>query len=370
MKAPSLRTLGVSAFLLVAAAPRAAWAQPCSNPYLVQQTFASGGHQTEWMICWQTPDAWGLVITTAFFRKAANAPWVRVFWDARVSEIFVPYHGDGAWSRYMDLRDYIKGPETLTAGDCPAAVGGMLLNGVVCREVHDRGLAWKSDAAVYRGRELVLWGSFKAANYRYIIKWTFRDDGVVLGEMAATGANLPTQPTNAHAHSAMWRLDIDLNGAANDGVHRLVHSEPGLVATDAWSPVNQEQQLAWNPTEATTLHIQDPTFKNARGSASGYMLSAIRTTSLHHQEPWTRDFWVTRYNAAEMRPHELPAYVAAPQPTMGQDIVVWYWGPLHHSYREEDGVVSDGTFTGVAQTMWTGFMLKPHNLFDQVPFFP
>ena len=71
-----------------------------------------------------------------------------------------------------------------------------------------------------------------------------------------------------------------------------------------------------------------------------------------------------------MRPQGLPGYINPAQPTMGQDIVVWYWGPLHHSYREEDGVEVNGTFTGVAQTMWTGFMLKPHNLFDGVPFFP
>jgi Cu2+-containing amine oxidase len=356
-----------AALLLLAGTPRAANAQPCSSPYLVQQSFTSGAHQTEWMICWQTPNSWGLVISSAFFRTGPNKPWIRVFWDARVSEIFVPYHNNGP--RFMDLSVYIGGPETLTANDCPAAVGGTLLNNVVCRELHDRGIAWKSHSAVYRGRELVLWGSFRAVNYRYIIKWTFRDDGVVLGEMAATGANLPSQPTNAHAHSAMWRLDIDLNGFPNDGVHRMVHSEPAPT-TDTWFPVNQEAQLAWDPTQVTTLHIQDPTLTNARGSASGFMLSAIRTATIRNQEPWTRDFWVTRYDPSQMRPQNLPGYINPPQPAMGQDIVVWYWGPLHHSYREEDGVVSGGTFTGVAQTMWTGFMLKPHNLFDGVPFFP
>jgi Cu2+-containing amine oxidase len=150
----------------------------------------------------------------------------------------------------------------------------------------------------------------------------------------------------------------------------MVHSEPAPT-TDTWFPVNREAQLAWDPTQVTTLHIQDPTLTNARGSASGFMLSAIRTATIRNQEPWTRDFWVTRYDPSQMRPQNLPGYINPPQPAMGQDIVVWYWGPLHHSYREEDGVVSGGgTFTGVAQTMWTGFMLKPHNLFDGVPFFP
>lgn len=361
-----------AALVMVAASARGAHAQPCSSPYLVQQSFTSGGTTTEWMICWQTPSTWGLVISSAFFRTAPNKPWMRVFWDARVSEIFVPYHNGQPWSRFMDLSVYIKGPETLVAADCPAAAGGTLLNGVVCKEVKDRGIAWRTDTQVYRGRELVLWGSFKAANYRYLIKWTFRDDGVVLGEMAATGANLPSLPTTAHAHSAMWRLDIDLNGWPNDGVHRLVHTESTLAATDTYVPVNTEQGLRWNPDEVTTLHIMDSTLKNARGSTSGYMLSAVRMASIRHQEPWTRnDFWVTRYNGAEMRPDFLPTtYTNPAQPVMNSDVVVWYWGPIHHMFRDEDGVLSGNTFTGVAQTMWTGFMLKPHNLFDNVPFFP
>ncbi|HEX8691384.1 MAG TPA: hypothetical protein VF746_02990 [Longimicrobium sp.] len=368
MRAPTICRAAGAAVLLALGSARAAAAQPCSTPYLVQHTFTGGGKQTEWMLCWQTPTSWGLVITAAFFRPAPTRPWIRVFWDARVSEIFVPYHNG---VRFYDLTDYIKGPETLGAGDCPAAAGGTLLAGVVCKEVHDRGIAWKSHTAVRRGQELVLWGSFKAVNYRYLIRWTFRDDGVVLGEMAATGSNLPWNWPVSHTHDAMWRLDIDLNGWAGDNVHRTVHAEVGTGASDTAVPVASEQPLDWSATEFTHLHVFDGGLKNGRGSVTGYMLMPVRTGSSRHDEAWTgHDAWVTRYDPSEMRPRFLPHYVAPAQSTASTDVVVWYWGPLHHMYRDEDGNADGGEFEGVAQTMWTGFILKPQNLFDGPPFYP
>jgi primary-amine oxidase len=366
---------------VLAAAPEPAAAQSCSAPYLVTQTFSSGGKQTEWMLCWQTPATYGLAITSAHFRTAAGKPWVRVFWDARVSEIFVPYHSGNP--RYYDLSGFSFPLMTLTAADCPAAAGGTLLGSPakVCKEVRGRGLAWKnSDGSVYRGQEVVLWSALQAGNYVYIFRWTFRDDGVVLGEVGATGTNLPGKPTEAHMHNASWRLDIDMNGAGNDNVQRVTHTETAAgagAASDAMAAIATEQGLAWDDLGFTHLHLYDSVLKNARGHNSGYMLMPIRTGTARHfaagppNEAWTRnDFWVTRYNAAEMRPSGLPGYVAGGQSVANTDVVLWYWGSAHHMYRDEDGHVQDGYFEGTAQAMFTGFMLKPHNLFDSPPFFP
>src|SRR5687768_379431 len=77
-------------------------AQSCSAPYLVQQSFpTAGAAQTSWRICWQALPGWGVVITSAHFKKTPAAAWMRIFWDARVSEIFVPYHPGSP--RYYDL---------------------------------------------------------------------------------------------------------------------------------------------------------------------------------------------------------------------------------------------------------------------------
>lgn len=241
MRPALMLRLLAGALLAVAVKPAEAAAQPCSSPYLVQQTFTRAAYSTEWQICWSTPATYGLAVS-ASFRPGPGKPLVKVFHDARVSEIFVPYHSGGP--RFYDLSGFSFPLMTLTAADCPAAQGGTLLGNpaTVCQEIRNRGVAWKnSDGTVYRGQEVVLWSALHAANYVYIFRWTFRDDGTVLGEVGATGTNLPGVPSQAHMHNATWRMDIDINGSSTDNVHRMSHAEPGLSATDTPTPINTEQ---------------------------------------------------------------------------------------------------------------------------------
>jgi Cu2+-containing amine oxidase len=366
----SPRALRLVAVLALLFAHRAR-AQSCSAPYLVEQQFPTvGTEQTRWRICWTNTPGYGLVITSAHFRKTPTSPWMRVFWDARIGEIFVPYHNNS--HRYADLSmGFPLG--TLTSADCPASAGGTLLGtpSVTCKEVHARGLAWKTSTRVYRGEELLVWGAIMAANYIYIMEWTFRDDGVIMGRFGATGSNLPgPNVTTAHMHNAMWRLDIDLDGWWGDAVHQGIHTETGLTATDTDPAVATETGLQWNDEAFGTLQIHDATLKNARGDPTSYHLIPTRMGSARHQEPWTQnDFWVTYYDPAQMRPESLPSYVSPPANINPGDIVVWYWGSVHHLIRDEDGQVINGYWDGVAQLMWTGFMLKPHNLFDRPPLY-
>lgn len=200
-------------------------AAQCSAPYLVEQGFPlAGPEETRWRICWQSQNKNGLVITAAFFRKAPGAPFIRVFWDARISEIFVPYH-TGA-PRFYDVTGFNFSPITLNTAHCPPAVGGILLGPqkTVCKEVHERGLAWMDDSTARRGQELVVWGALDAVNYNYVQMWIFRDDGGVEGRLGATARNLPGRETEAHMHNPFWRLDIDLNGFAGDSVHQGLHT--------------------------------------------------------------------------------------------------------------------------------------------------
>lgn len=356
------------------AAPRAD-AQSCSRPYFVEQSFPSAGPaQTSWRICWQGLPGWGVVITSAHFRKAPGAPWMRLFWDARVTEIFVPYHTGNP--RYYDLSGFGFGLHSLTTSDCPASANGTLLGtgNEVCKELRPRGLAWKDNVGVRRGEELVLWGAIAAANYSYIVEWSFRDDGVVIGRVGATGANLPTRPWEAHMHNAMWRLDIDLNGFWGDAVYLGRHHEtpPALTATDTEKLVPNEAALSWSSLRFDALHIHDGTLRNGRNHPSAFHLTPLRAGSGRHAEPWTRnDFWITRYaGSAEMRPANLPSYITPAQSVNSADVVVWYWGSIHHLTRDEDGTETTFDFSGVAQVMWGGFMLKPHNLFDGPPLWP
>ena len=357
-----IRRAFLATALLALMLPAAAQ-QFCSAPYFVDQTFPTGGPpKTRWKLCWQVLTGPNLVITGAWFQPAPNLPWIKVIYDARLSQLFVPYHA--GWPRYLDVTYAGTGFPffPLTAGDCPAASGGTILgpSQEVCKQVRDRGLAWKHDALFRRGEELVLWSVLAAANYNYVIEWTFRDDGVVLGRIGATGQ---IAGTDTHVHGPIWRLDIDLNGACCDTVATFIHAEAGVAGNDSTTDVTSEGGILWDPVAFTTLHIHDSTLKNGAGHPSAWHLMTARDGTPLHQEPFTKyAYWVTKYKWGETFGDDLPTYSTPPEPVKNADVVVWYYGGLHHLVRDED---SDMT-----HFMWTGFMLKPHNVWQSTPLYP
>lgn len=343
----------------------------CSGINFVEQKFpVVGVEQTRWRVCWQEQAKNGLVITAAFFRTAPNKPWVRILWDGRISEIFVPYH-DGN-PRYYDVTNFTFNLVTVSAADCPASIGGATLGSHVCKEVRDRGLAWKDYGLVRRGQEVALWAALGAGNYNYVMEWAFRDDGTLIGRVGATAVNLPSKPMMPHMHNPIWRLDVDLNGFAGDSVAFGTHTEAGPNGNDTDPMIATETGKDWDPHAFNSMDIMDSQLKNGHGAPTMYRLMAMPTGGFsRHQEAFTqKDFWVTRYNASEMFAKNLPTYVSTPQAVSNTDIVVWYKGSLHHHPRNEDGEFVSGGWRGEALIMWTGFVLMPHNLFDRTPLIP
>src|SRR5438045_3851934 len=97
-------------------------ALPCSGINLIQQDFpsTSATKQTHWNICWQMQQRYGLVITYASFTpnlQRAGAVPIQIFWDARVAEIFVPYH-DGKHLFDISGGNYLWQPLN-NPGACP-----------------------------------------------------------------------------------------------------------------------------------------------------------------------------------------------------------------------------------------------------------
>jgi len=364
------RSILFAMIVIVMAIPVAAQPQWCSSPYSIVQTFQSG--TTAWSLCWRWENGPGLIITHAYFRPSPNGSWINILWEARVSQLFVPYHSGSP--RYLDV-NYGFGAVPLSSYDCPASVGGTVIgpNSEVCKQVHDRGLAWKDHNKVRRGEELVLWGVLNAANYNYIIEWTFRDDGTILGRVGATAQNLPSAPTETHLHDPMWRIDVDLNGPCCDTVMRLSHSENMAtgVATDTMPTVTTESGFVWNPVAFTDLHVMDGSLVNGKRHKTMIHLMPLREGTQRHKENFTKyDLWVTPYNASELLANDLPTYVAHGRNVQNADIVLWYTGGLHHMYRDEDGDFVNNVWKGSALVMWTGFTMKPMNLFDATPFYP
>ena len=59
---------------------------------------------------------------------------------------------------------------------------------------------------------------------------------------------------------------------------------------------------------------------------------------------------------------------------METDVVLWYMSSVLHIPRTEDGHMDNGKVMsgagGVALTSWSGFDLRPRNLFPTTPLYP
>lgn len=336
---------------------------------LTQEFPPSGPFQSAWQITYGHATSKGLFITGASFRRAAGEPWIKVLYDARLSDIFVPYHPGNP--RFFDLTGFLFDlvpVQTVDLGPC-----GQKADDFVVKEVRDRGMLWKNDTLGRRAYELVVWATLDAANYNYMIAYHFRDDGSIALRMAATAVNLPGKELVAHAHDGLWRIDMDLDGAASDTVTIHSHSENtgGLAASDSSALFNggAEGFADGNQLEYTMLNIRDDVRKNLQGRNWSYDLMLPREGAPRHFEPHSHhDFWVTRYDFTQMRYRDVNTYVSG-QPITGSDVVIWATTPMHHMPRSEDGRFNPN-WDGVALAMWTGLELRPRDLFDQTPYYP
>jgi hypothetical protein len=397
-----LRALAVLAVVL--GASPAAVAQPFFRPGLpdppAQEVTAeflvgeSGGLEPRQGTAWKVHVARGLhkglYITGAWFKRALNEDWIKVLNDARVAELFVPYH-QSSHIRFFDLNGFSFPLAQVRAED--AGPFGTLMPpfdgdpySTVVKEVRDRGVAWKDFAhGVRRGRELLLWAGLQAGNYMYLMSYSFQDDGTVAFRLGATGQNLPGRRLEAHTHNAHWRVDIDLVDGDQNSAMLMRHLEDpaSLGAEDLKEPFQggYEGGVDWDPKEFTMIRVESAK-KNANGNLIGYDLMPVRSGSSRHNEAFTRhDLWVTRSHPD--RPIEflfanLPDAIKDREVVEQADIVLWCTSSVHHEPRDEDGKSDSGpriwpgddAWEGAAPVMWSGFDLRPRHLFDRTPFYP
>lgn len=359
--------------------------------------------ETAWRVCVEDKGLKGLWVGPAEFKRTAESNWMRVLKEAGLTEVFVPYHLGSL--RLYDMRSCSTClrqvfPEDAGRDGSLVRLAGQPREKVVA-EVRDRGIAWLCSwidgsgvehARSRRGEELVVWGVYDATNYDYIIQYAFRDDGGITFRMGATGYNYPRilggRPGGfaAHMHNALWRVDVDLNGPADDSAFVVNHREnvPALTAIDRELPFNngREGAFGWNPRLFNTVVIEDEATTNVHGNHIGYAAVPFRQGTARHTEPFTRhDFWITRRHPDDLdfirdnsRPDDYllglsdrTSGIANREPIQGQDIVLWHSSPAHHHPHDEDQAPGDSDMKGLTLVHWMGFDLEPHNLFDYNP---
>lgn len=355
------------------AAPRAA------DPHeMVQQFPSKGKMRTAWKVRWGTSSGYGLYLKEASFKRGPDEPWLQVVGDARLAEMFVPYHSGSP--RFWDI-SYNFGMVHLTREDAGA---GELIGkpATVVRELRDRGLIWMDGSkGARRGERLVLWGALQAANYRYVIEYGFQDDGTINFRVGSTGRNYGSREFEGHMHNGLWRIDVNVGGADQNSVWVMEHIEPGGAsaagAKTYMRPFNKGIEGAedWNASKFTMLQIQNDTMKNIRKMPVSYEVMPYKHGNARHygpeREECTRhDFWVTRNRKGEMYYTRVPEYVKKGEKIMGTDVVLWLSTPGHHQPRSEDGEMRANRFVGATPLMWCGFDLRPRDVFDRSPMYP
>lgn len=346
---------------------------------VIQQFPTNDAMQTAWKVRWATATGYGLYIQDAWFKRGPKAPWLQVLGDARLAEMFVPYHSGSP--RFWDI-SYNFPLVNVTREDC--GPHGRILdqsNTVVC-EVRDRGLMWvDSVKGSRRGQKLVLFATLNAANYRYVIEYGFQDDGVIAFRVGSTGRNYGSREWEGHMHNGLWRVDVNLGGPDNNTALVMEHMEPvgqeKAKARTIHRPFNRGKEgfEDWDPAKFTMVSIQSEKLRNGRNQPMAYDIMPYKHGNGRHfgpdQEACTEhDFWVTRQRKGEIYYQKLPEYVKKGEPVVNTDVVVWVSTPGHHEPRSEDGEMKGTSFTGVTPIMWCGFDMKPRNLFDKSPYYP
>jgi primary-amine oxidase len=281
------------------------------------------------------------------------------------------------------------------------------------------GTLWRHGTVSRRATNLAIKYYTTIENYDYGFTWRFKQDGTIdvdielTGIVEVQGVNRKSQ-MNApdkndlsyngmtfgtlvhpnveainHQHFFVFRLDMDIDGANNNGVMemnaRLVPSGKDnpynnafvvehthfMTELDAQRSVNYESGRCW--------HIENNQVHNGLGQHVGYMLmpgsqakpfmppgSIVRKKAgfLDHQ------LWVTQYNEGEEYPaglypasnkvyDGLPQWSARNRPISNNDVVVWYVAGITHIVRPEEWPVMPAHHMG--------FSLMPSGFFSENP---
>ena len=377
----------------------------------------------------------GLVVSQV---RYADGDRVRsVLYQGSLSEIFVPYMdpADGwyHWT-YFDAGEFpLDGFSTsLEPGaDCPenAVYFDSLFadprgipkrnpRAVCLFERYAGDFAWRHH--VERGyvesrkrRDLVLRTMATFGNYDYIFDWIFLQDGTIkvivstsgIDAVKAVAARTLAEDRDGsvarygrfiaentvapnHDHFFSFRLDLDVDGAANSFVKEQLRTqrlpadhprksiwvvEPETLRTE------QQAQLHMSMEKPALWRVVNPAVKNPLGYPVGYEVKpGHNAMSLLSDDDYPQrragftrhHLWVTPYRAEERHAagdyitqsqggDGLPAWTRANRPIENTDIVVWYTVGFHHVPRSEDWPVMP--------TAWHEFELRPSNFFARNP---
>lgn len=180
---------------------------------------------------------------------------------------------------------------------------------------------------------LTLTTQFEAGWYRYEMKWTFYLDGRILPEFGYSAVASSCISSN-HRHHAYWRLDVDIDGAANNivtegpdpnagGTGRGRARPPIVVLPTETMRVNNQPNLTWSVINSQTHR--------------GYRIVPGAETLLPADSFSEGDFWAFVYHPNEIDdggnigncPVNFAPWLNGE--SLNGDVVVWYRTGVFHA---------------------------------------
>ncbi|MEU9885538.1 primary-amine oxidase [Sphaerisporangium sp. NPDC051011] len=352
-----------------------------------------------------------------------------VLYRGSLSSMIVPY-GDPSPTQYrknaFDTGEYHIGylTNSLKLGcDCLGEIhylDATLANGrgepyvienAICIHEEDNGILWKhydmgtGKAEVRRRRRLVLSFIATFANYEYGFYWHLYQDGTIEhevkllgivttaavepGEMTKFGQLLNDRGLYApiHQHFFSFRLDMDVDGVANEVYEvntRPADPEENTYGNAFFGEFTRfDSELATGRLAELSTHrfwmVTNPEMKNAVGEPVAYRVMTASTavpqwSPQAHIAPRgefaAKVFWATRFDRRELygagdypygNPENggLPQYIQADRSLVGEDVVIWLTLGVTHLVRLEDWPIMP--------VQHVTFKLEPHGFFDHNP---
>ena len=276
----------------------------CTPEYQIVQTFSN---QAKWEMCWEPRAGYGYRLTPVIYTPPSGIRRM-VLYSLHVAQLFVPYDDNG--NRFLDI-GYGKNLEVLTAAECPG--GSLLTASTLCLVHRPAGFLFKNvnKSTSAQSDSFAVFGYIAFNSYKYILQYTFFNDGTIEPSVGATGKlarfagtsstgwPIGTQPNYGvnHNHLLIWRMDFDLHEAANNLVERIEINGAGtdtrnMTVTQLTTEIKERNDLA-NPRFWRVRHTAQI---NADGRSISYEIEPSVTDQLRAPEDFTQnDFYLTEY---------------------------------------------------------------------------
>jgi primary-amine oxidase len=413
------------------------------KPLIITQpegrSFEVNGHEISWQnwrLRFGVDNREGLVIYDV--RYADNGKERSVMYRGSMPEMVVPYGSPDLFQasyNFFDAGEYRLGQgiaRSMSPG-ADAPENAMYMPAILHREngkpfQMDRAVAiyeeyggplWRHNVISRRATNLVLKYYTMIENYDYGFVWRFREDGTIdveveltgiveikgvhrVNEMDKTSDNdlsyngtsfgtlvRPHVEAINHQHFFVFRLDMDIDGPANNSVMEM-NSKPvpagklnpygnAFITEHKMFMMEQEAQRSVNYESGRNWHVVNNKKYNATGQHAGYMLmpgtqaktflpenSLLRKKAsfLNHQ------LWVTQYQENQEYPagmypasnkvyDGLAEWTAKNRMIGNNDVVLWYVAGITHIVRPEEWPIMS--------VHRMGFSLMPFGFFSGNP---